>query len=80
MIPTNILHVQVYPNPSFDVIHFSEQIDTWTLFDVHGSKINQGNSTHEISVKELSDGVYYLGFFKNGWAFNEKIIKLSALK
>ncbi len=77
MIPTNILQVQVYPNPTVDALNFSENIDAWTLFDVQGSKINQGNTASQISVQGLSEGVYYLHFSKQGWSFTEKIIKLS---
>jgi hypothetical protein len=77
MIPTNILQVQVYPNPTVDALKFSENIDAWTLFDVQGSKINQGNTASQISVQGLSEGVYYLHFSKQGWSFTEKIIKLS---
>jgi len=77
MIPTNILQVQVYPNPTVDALNFSENIDAWTLFDVKGSKINQGNTASQISVQGLSEGVYYLHFSKQGWSFTEKIIKLS---
>jgi hypothetical protein len=77
MMPNVNFQLQVYPNPTIDKLNFSEKIDAWTLFDVQGSIVDEGGTTSQISVKGVSEGVYYLHFSKQGWVFNEKIIKLS---
>jgi hypothetical protein len=77
MMPNVNFQLQVYPNPTIDKLNFSEKIDAWTLFDVQGSIVDEGGTTSLISVKGVSEGVYYLHFSKQGWVFNEKIIKLS---
>lgn len=72
--------MNVFPNPTKDYLTFSTAVDSWTLFDLKGSKVAEGTIDSQISIEELSEGIYYLHFSKQELTVNRKIVKLSSEK
>lgn len=61
---TNLNNLNLYPNPSQDIITVENApIGTYQLFDSYGKKINDINLNYEntqIDVSKLSNGVYFI--------------------
>lgn len=59
-----ISNITVYPNPSEDVLYFKseENITGYTIFDLIGRKVKQGELKHEnqIGIQSLTSGQYFL--------------------
>ncbi|NBP30230.1 MAG: T9SS C-terminal target domain-containing protein, partial [Flavobacteriia bacterium] len=67
--------IQIFPNPTMDVINFSSPIDAWAIYNVQGDLVAEGLLTVQLSVKEVSDGMYHLHFTQQGRNYIHKIIK-----
>lgn len=55
-----------YPNPSNDMVYFSEVVSQIIVFDAMGQKVLTALNTHQIPVDQLSEGVYFFdcdGFY-----------------
>lgn len=61
--------IQVYPNPSSKSIKISDlnTKTTYSIYDILGNKITQGNATKntEIDIQNFANGLYFL-HFENG--------------
>ncbi len=70
-VDNNILasQIQVYPNPSSKSIKISDlnTETTYSIYDILGNKITQGNATKntEIDIQNFANGLYFL-HFENG--------------
>jgi len=69
----NKTEIQVYPNPSSNIIHFeiSEQIQTGNLeiYSLEGKKIGSYNlqgGINTIHVEHLQNGIYFYKIFRDG--------------
>lgn len=64
--PEEILDFQVFPNPASDHVtltHYGQQFSTYTLHDMHGRLVHQGNLAPEkttFSVRHFPVGFYVL--------------------
>jgi len=63
---TNLLQIELYPNPSEEVIHLSGDLSTITditIYDALGMIVDQipmSDLNTGISIKELKNGIYFL--------------------
>ncbi len=58
-------HFSVYPNPSNSVINIdytggSQSDKSYTIFNVYGELVNNGNGLRNIDISNLSNGVYFI--------------------
>lgn len=69
--------MKIYPNPSSDVIHFSEEINSFKIFDINGRIVKSlDHPTEKIDISKLPIGNYTVsGKAKSGEKFSQKIIK-----
>lgn len=69
--------MKIYPNPSSDVIHFSEEINSFKIFDINGRIVKSvDHATEKIDISKLPIGNYTVsGKAKSGEKFSQKIIK-----
>ncbi len=58
--------ISIYPNPTDDVLVFSEntEVKTWKIYDITGAKVKEGN-TKEVNVANLAEGIYYISLNNN---------------
>ncbi len=56
----SLVDIQVYPNPASDLITFSEMVEGAELFDINGKKVMDAKRTNQMSMGQLSDGMYLL--------------------
>lgn len=68
---------RIYPNPAHFRVYFSKAVTHYTLYNIHGRLIKQGNSgfTRKISLSGLPKGIYILKIKRNGQHLSRKIIK-----
>ncbi len=77
---TNLLQIELYPNPSEEVIHLSGDlsiITDMTIYDAHGMMVDQiplSDLNTGISLKELKNGIYFL--FLNG---NTRVLRFQKM-
>jgi hypothetical protein len=71
----NTSAMRLYPNPTWDVVHISFDKElpahgySITLYNVLGKRVLQqsvGGTEQNISLAELSPGIYYVSILKNG--------------
>lgn len=67
-------NLTIYPNPTFDYITISEDVDFFELYDIKGRKLIVGNEK-TFSVQNLTSGVYFLSVEKNNLKHQYKIVK-----
>ena len=74
----NGLDVTLYPNPAVDVVTISvEGAFTYTLTTVDGALLLNGNgfNNEEISIDELSNGIYMMNVFVGEKSSVIKLVK-----
>ena len=75
-ITGNVVNVvSVYPNPVTSVLHIVGATEKVTLSDITGKQVFAGEKVNEISVDNLSNGVYILKVYSEGSVYTTKIIK-----
>lgn len=66
---------KIYPNPTKNLLNFSENLKEFTIYDLSGKLILKGNG-NQINVSYLSIGTYLLkGITDSGKTINQKFIK-----
>lgn len=66
---------QIYPNPTKNVLNFSENLKEITIYDLSGKSILKGKGS-QINVSNLPTGNYLLkGITNSGKSINQKFIK-----
>lgn len=66
---------KVYPNPTKNILNFSETLKEINIYDLSGKLIQKGNG-NQINVSNLSKGTYLLkGITNSGKTINQKFIK-----
>lgn len=65
--------VKMFPNPASDVVRFSEQIDSYTVYNLQGQKVYQGTE-QSFNVSALTAGMYFVNITKNGKTGVEKLL------
>lgn len=73
----NETNVSVYPNPTTNsvTINTSKPINKIELFSVTGHKINEIIDSKTISLREVSQGIYFIKLHSDGAVISKKIIK-----
>lgn len=68
--------VSVYPNPSRDIVYFSEQLKEIEVYSVDGNLLMQITSAKTIDLSLMAQGEYLLkGYTSNNRVFTKKLIK-----
>lgn len=68
--------IKVFPNPTTNVLYFSENIEKATLFSVEGKMILEIYETDFINISHLQDGCYFLKVQSDSHLKNSKTIKV----
>ena len=70
--------VSAFPNPTKDILHFSEPLKEISVYDLSGKLIKtQKDLSGKLNVNDLPKGIYILsGVDKSGNKFNQKFMKL----
>jgi len=73
--------IQIYPNPAEETVHidldrFVPEVKAITLFNIQGQAIRQVSVSNriELSVSDLSSGVYFIRLDSGAGAFTKKIV------
>ncbi|SCY87239.1 T9SS type A sorting domain-containing protein [Flavobacterium caeni] len=74
---TELIQLQVYPNPANETLFFSKELKNITIYDLMGRTIKSFTGTHEkIEISDLSAGNYILkAEAEKGGKFIEKFVK-----
>lgn len=68
--------ISIYPNPTKDIIIFSEPVYKVFIFDIFGKLLKTFGKTAKINIADLFSGTYIINYTDNdGTANSEKIIK-----
>ena len=72
-------NIELYPNPVSDLLNLSSTLDIkkLTIFNLQGVQVMvQSNPQKQISIEDLSQGIYYVVLTKNdGTSVVKKVIK-----
>ena len=71
-------NISIYPNPTTGVVNFNfvEQIETITVYNLLGTKVNYFTNTNSINMATLPNGVYMLTVMTvSGKIITKKVIK-----
>lgn len=74
----NKININIYPNPTSDFIHIDtkEKIDNIEVYDATGRKVISNISVdHQIDVRKLLQGIYYIRINTAGKNLTSKFIK-----
>lgn len=73
---TSVQNIQVYPNPSNDVVHINVSDNNFDLrlVNIYGQNVFEGKNTVNIDVSQLPRGTYLLFIKTNTTAKKQKII------
>lgn len=65
--PLNQNHLQLYPNPTSDLVNLNVNFDTYTIFNVNGLNVTDQTIRNglQISLAHLPTGIYKLGCIIN---------------
>lgn len=76
IIDANISEVKIYPNPTRDIINFSERVKEITVYDLSGKLMSaQKTITNKLDISFLSKGSYIIkGITEAGKKFTNKIV------
>ena len=70
------LEVSIYPNPANEVLNFSIEVDSYSIFDLNGRKVqNQFDNTSNTDISNLDNGMYFILIEKDGLIKRTKFIK-----
>ncbi len=75
---TNAQQVQVYPNPTVDVLNITKVTDkaTYSIYNMAGQAVNNGKVVNnKVQVSQLQKGVYIIVVDNNGDVTKVKFIK-----
>lgn len=71
--------VSIFPNPASNTIKFditnSAEVEEVHVFDVNGKIVKTHLNCKEISVSELTPGIYFLQLKSDGWLYYKKFMK-----
>lgn len=67
--------IRVYPNPTNNLLHIDETMEQIHVYDLLGNRILSFSSAKDISVKNITNGVYILKAVKDGEIFTARFIK-----
>ncbi len=66
---------QIFPNPTKNVLNFSQELKEFTIYDLSGKLILKGKG-NQINVSNLPNGTYLMkGITTSGKSINQKFIK-----
>ncbi len=69
--------VSTYPNPTKDVLNFTEEITKCTLYSIDGKVIMEKENVKQINISSLGSGIYFINLIdKTGNKGFQKIQKL----
>lgn len=68
-------NIQIFPNPSNNILNFSETVESISITDVTGKQIQQQNNTQKISIVELENGIYFIHLKSSTYFSTQKFIK-----
>lgn len=54
--------VNIYPNPTQDVLNINKQVDNYRILSVTGELLLKGRNTNQINVGSLVSGTYFIVF------------------
>ena len=69
--------LQLFPNPVRNTLHIEGDLDgsQMSIYDIMGRKVLETEGQNELSVGDLSDGLYFLRVVTaEGRVFNQKFI------
>ncbi|GLR19216.1 T9SS type A sorting domain-containing protein [Portibacter lacus] len=74
---SKINQITISPNPVQDVLNINGDFigNTYTIFTMHGQKIEQGSFTNEINTESLLPGIYFLQVSKEDKMQTLKFVK-----
>ncbi|MDR0428005.1 MAG: T9SS type A sorting domain-containing protein [Dysgonamonadaceae bacterium] len=64
-----------YPNPSSDIIYFSEKVLSAFIYDLKGKALFKAENTEKIDVSRLNKGIYIVRLTTQDGAVTQKLIK-----
>ena len=68
---------KLYPNPTHDIIYIDGfNHDNWRIVDNTGKNSLQGETTNQIDLSGLHNGVYYLQLFSKEGLISKILIKV----
>ena len=68
---------KVWPNPSVDVLHVSNEVDMIIIYNVSGNLVKKETLlNHSISVNELKSGIYFVELVSETERTTERFVKL----
>ncbi len=71
--PSKIL---IYPNPTNDVLYFSEKLNNIEVYSVNGKKVISLDTANQLNIAHLLSGAYFLNAKTvSGKAINKKFVK-----
>ncbi|WP_010182763.1 T9SS type A sorting domain-containing protein [Aquimarina agarilytica] len=73
-VGSNTTAINVYPNPTQDLLHIEGEFERWEIYNLSGTLINEGN-TSDLNVAKLPVGLYYISLIRNGKKQIFKFIK-----
>jgi len=67
--------IHLFPNPSNNILNFSETVESMSITDITGKKILQENNINKISIAELENGIYFIHLKSSTYFNTQKFIK-----
>lgn len=72
---TQLIHLQVYPNPTANQLQFSETVSSVAVFNAQGQMMLQAKNTQSVDLQNVESGIYFLHAQHNGHATRFTIVK-----
>ncbi len=67
--------IQLFPNPSNNILNFSETVERIIVTDLTGKQILQENDTKKVSIAGLENGIYFIHLKSSTYFNTQKFIK-----
>ncbi len=71
------ISINIYPNPSSDVLNFdfTGQVDKASVIDLNGNLISCPQTLNSLDISELNSGAYFLKITSNGKTYYRQFVK-----
>ncbi len=71
------ISINIYPNPSSDVLNFdfNSQVEKTAVVDLNGNTISCPQTLNSLDISELSSGAYFLKVTSNGKTYYRQFVK-----
>lgn len=69
------LDLRLYPNPTHNVLNFSQEVDRFDVFDLMGRYLFSGNGSY-LDVSKLDQGMYLINLSLEESVRSSKFLKL----